>query len=210
MATIGRLVKASAIEEIGEQLSQRPNFFVATVNRLSAPDTDALRQKLFASKCRLVMVKRRLGLRVIEPLKISGLAELLEGSVGFVLAGEDILQPAKQLVEFRKGHEEQLILRGALIDGRLWDTRTIEELAKLPPKPILLAQVVATIESPITDLIMTIEQLIGDLAWVMEQAATKAGTPPAGGVAAGSPDAVGDGAAKKPPEAPPTEEGTPS
>jgi large subunit ribosomal protein L10 len=222
MANIGRLVKESAIEEIGERLSERPNFFVATVNRLSSPDTDALRQKLFASKCRLVMVKRRLGLRVIEPLKIAGLADLLEGSVGFVLTGEDALQTAKQLVEFRKGREEQLVLRGALIDGQLWDTRTIEELAKLPPKPVLLAQVVATIESPITDVIMTLEQLIGDLAWLVEQAATKKpaeapapaapaaetqpptepGPPPVGGAGEGSPDAGGGGT--------PTEEGKPS
>ena len=108
MAKVGRLVKESTVQEIGAQLSARPNFFVAAVNRLAASDADALRQKLHASQARLVVVKRRLGRRALEPLNIAGLAELLEGSVGLVLSAGDTLQTAKLIVEFRKAHEERL------------------------------------------------------------------------------------------------------
>ena len=211
MARVGRMVKESMVQEVASCFAERPNFFVTTFTRLSASEADSLRQQLHVSQGHLVVIKRRLGLLATQALKIQGLAELLEGSVGFVLAGGDILHTAKLLVEFRKTHENQLVLRGAVIDGRLLDLARVEELAHLPPKPVLLAQVVATIESPITDLIWTIEQLIGDLAWLVEQAAatkpaTEAGTPPAGGVAEGSPDAAGGGKASTPKP----EEGTPA
>ena len=194
MAQVGRMVKEASIQEFSVRLSERPNFFVTAVNRLPAAETDNLRQKLHASHSRLVVIKRSLGLRALEQLKIPGLENLLDGSVGFVLSGEDILQTAKLIVEFHKKHEEQLTVRGAVIDGQLLDTSRVEELAQLPPKPMLLAQVVATIESPIIDVIFTLERLIGDLSWVVEQVAA----------GRGSPNAESGGTT---PEPPPTPEG---
>ncbi len=178
MARVGRLVKESSVKELSTELSDRPNFFVTTINRLPSVEADALRQKLYASQAKLVVIQRRLGQRVLEQLKLDGLTDLLQGSVGLVLPGEDVLSTAKLIVDFIKTHTEQLAVRGAVIDGQLLDQHHVEQLASLPPKPMLLAQVVATIESPIAQVIMTIEQLIGDLSWVMEQAALHRPAPP--------------------------------
>ena len=172
MAQVGRMVKELSVAEMSAQLSDRPNFFVTMVQRLPATEADALRHKLATSQARLVLIKRRLGQRAVEPLQLSGLADLLQGSVGFVLAGGDVLHTARVLVEFRKSHEDQLSLRGAIIDGQLLDAARVDELAQLAPRPVLLAQVVATIESPLADVLFTIERLMGDLAWIAEQAAT--------------------------------------
>ena len=206
---VGQMVKEASVTEVATRLSERPNFFVASITRLPASDADLFRRKLSASQSRLVMVKRRLGHRVVQPLNLNGLAELLEGSVGLILAGDDVLQAAKTLVEFRKAHAEQLTVRGAVIDGQLLDKSRIEELASLPPKPMLLSQVVATLEAPITDLIFTIEQLIGDLAWVTEQAAAKQ---PAVAESAQTPAPSHETGTPSHTEPPPTkqEEGTPS
>ena len=173
MAGVGRLVKESIVEELSAHLAERPNVFVTSMTRLPASEADALRQKLHQSQARLVMINRRLGRRAVEPLKIPGLTDLLEGSVGLVLVGENFLPAAKQIHEFWKTHGEQLWIKGALVDGQLLDAKRVEELANLPPKPVLLAQVAATIESPIAAVIATIERLLGDVAWLLERAAEK-------------------------------------
>ena len=173
MARVGRLVKESVLKELETQLSHRPSFFITAIGRLSAPEADALRQKLFSAQADLVIVQRKLGLRAVAPLKIEGLDALFDGSIGLVLPSADALPIAKTIIEFTKTHEEQLVVRGAVIEGQLLDRRRVEQLAGLPPKPVLLAQVVATLESPITDAIFTIERLIGDLAWLAEQIAAK-------------------------------------
>ena len=174
MANVGRMVKESIVKELSTHLSGRPSFFVTAMNRLPAVEADALRQKLFASKAKLIVVQRKLGQRVVQPLNITGLAELFEGSVGLVLPSEDVLPTAKAIVDFIKTHEDQLAVRGGVMDGQLLDKARVEQLASLPPKPVLLAQVVATIEAPITDVILTLERLIGDIAWLAEQAAARA------------------------------------
>ena len=173
MANVGRFVKETIVEDVNVQLGEHPNFFVASLTRLPANETSGLRQKLFASKARLVMVKRRLGKRVVEQLKIAGLGDLLEGSVGLILAGEDALLAAKIVVDFHKDHAEQLLIKGGVVDGQLLDPKRVKELAALPSKPVLLAQVLGTIEAPLADVIFTIERLIGDIAWISEQAAAQ-------------------------------------
>ena len=92
---IGRLVKESMVEELNAQLAERPNFFVTSITRLPASETDLLRRQLHVSQARLVMIKRRLGARALARLQIAGLQDLLEGSVGLVLPGEDVLPTAK-------------------------------------------------------------------------------------------------------------------
>lgn len=170
MPTVGRMVKESIVEDVSSHLSEESNVFVTTVNRLKAAEADAFRQKLSATQAHLIVVKRRLGQRTVSKLKVTGLPELLEGSVGLIFAKGDVLPTAKLIMEFRKTHEEQLVVRGAFVDGQLLDTARVEALAKLPPKPVLLAEVLGMIEAPIAQLIMTIEQLIGDVAWIVEQA----------------------------------------
>lgn len=171
MARIGRMVKESIVKGVAAELKKKSNVFIASVDRLPASEANIFRQKLVGSQARLIMIKRRLGKYALADLKISGIDELLKGSVGFIVpTGEDVLSTAKVLVEFGKAHEEQMSIRGGLVDGQLLDTKAIKELAALPSKPVLLAQVLGTIEAPLADVIFTIERLIGDLAWIAEEA----------------------------------------
>ena len=173
MARVGRLVKETIVTHVAAQLKARPNFFITTINRFQAADANIIRQKLHATNARLMMINRRLGRKALEPLNLEGLQELLKGSVGLVLTGDDALPALKVLVEFRKTHEEQLTISAGVLDGQLYQEQQIAALAELPPRPVLLAQVVGMLEAPMADVIFTIERLIGDIAWLAEQAAEK-------------------------------------
>ncbi len=187
--TVGRMVKESIVKELSTVLSDRPNFFITSINRMPAAEADSFRLKLHGSQAQFVVVQRKLGQRLVQPFNVPGLPELLEGSVGLVLPSDDVLPTAKLLVDFFKTREGQLTIRGAFIDGQLLTKARVEELASLPPKPMLLAYVVLTIESPLADLIFTVERLIGDLAWTLEQASAKPPTPAAAPAAPAAPEA---------------------
>lgn len=173
MAKVGRLLKEHMVEELTRQLSERPQVFVARVGRLTALGADELRRKLHASRATFQMVKRRIGLRTFEQLQLNDTAAFLQGSVGLVLTADDPTPIAKELVEFIASHEGQLTLCGARIDGEVLDARRVEVLAKLPLRPVLLAEVVGAIEGPLAAVIGTLERLLGDLAWIIEQIATR-------------------------------------
>lgn len=169
MAKIGQIVKQGMIDELAKELQERPNVFVTQINKLTAADAGDLRKKLHASQARMIVVKRRLGLRTLEQLKLTQLGELLDGSIGLILSAEDPSPIAKDIYDFMKEHEGQLTLRGGLIEGELLDQKRVETIAKLPAKPQLLAEVAGTLEAPLQDVLSTIERLLGDLAYAIEQ-----------------------------------------
>jgi len=200
MASIGRMVKETIVSGVAAQLKKKSNVFIASVDRLPASEANIFRQKLHGSQAQLIMIKRRLGKHALADLKISGIEDLLKGSVGFILpSGDDVLPTAKALVEFGKAHQEQMSIQGDLIDGQLLDGKAIKALAELPSKPVLLAQVLGTIEAPMADVIFTIERLIGDLAWIAEEASKAKPGPGGPGLApASAPGAEAGSAAPSP------------
>lgn len=172
MAKIGRLVKDLAVQELAAALKERPNFFITGVAGLPVVEADTLRKRLRGAQATVMMVKRRLGLRGVSSMEhADGLKEFFTGSVAFVFPGEDIIPAAKLLVEFAKSSQDKLTVRGGLVEGQVLDKKRIEQLASLPSKPQLIAEVIGAIESPIVDLIFTVERVLGDVAWVLEEAA---------------------------------------
>lgn len=205
MTTLGRAVKESVVAEVTNRLRERSSFIVTNLSRLPAAETDTFRKQLRAADARLLVLSHRLGARSLAALKLTGVEALFEGSLGLVLPSDDVASTAKVVVDFSKGRDAQLVIRGALLDGEVVNRQRVEELAGLPPKPVLRAQVLAAIEGPIAQLIGLVEQLMGDVAWVVEQAAAKRPkAPEAAAPAPGPPEAPQAGAGDAPPAAPQT------
>lgn len=172
MARVGRVIKEVMVRGLVEALQAQPDFFMASVGLLPGSEVDALRKGLRKVGARVQMLKRRLSLRVVEGLGLNGAGhDLLAGSVAFVIPGDDVLQTAKVLVTFAKKSEGRCVVRGGRIDGQLLGPVRIQELGDLPSKPQLLAQLIGMIEFPLSGLVWTIEGILGELAWVVEQAA---------------------------------------
>lgn len=177
MAKVGRLVKELMVQELMTELKNRPNFFVATPGRLSAVEADTLRKRLRTVQAKVLVIKRTLGLRGMSALDLTEMTALFAGSVALVLPGQEIIPAAKLLVDFAKADREKLNIRGGWIDGQLLDQQALEELASLPPKPQLAAQLIGAIELPLTELVMVLESTLGELAWILEEVSKKRPAP---------------------------------
>ena len=178
MAKVGRLIKELAVKELTTTLKERSNFFVASIGPVTSVDTDAFRKRLRANRAHLVTVKRTLGLKSLAALKLDEAASLFSGSIALVLPGEDLIPAAKLLVEFAKSNDEKVTVRGGWVEGQLLDKKRLEELAGLPSKPQLLAELILTLESPMTNVVMTVESVLGELARVLEEVGKKAPAAP--------------------------------
>ena len=180
MAKVGRMVKEQMLQDMTATLQAHQDFFVTTVGPLQAGETDLLRKRLRAAKAEMRMVKRRLGTRVFSSLNFDGAAaELLNGSVALIVAHEDVVSVAKLIAETAKANPEKLIIRGGRISGQFLSQSRVQELASLPSKLQLIANLIATIESPISDLIFVLEQAPSDVVWTLEEASKKAPVAPA-------------------------------
>ncbi len=184
MSHIGRQTKEIMVQTLTQRLQTTPNLLITSFEKLTVANANELRRSLHHVSSHYVVAKGTLAQRALASLGWDGAAQLLHGSVGFILAGEDAAKASKVLLDFIKAHEGALVVRGAWMDGAVLSTAQVTELAKLPSRQELLAQLVMTIEGPLADLVNTLEGVLRETVFVLDEvakgraAATSAGAQP--------------------------------
>jgi len=129
-----------------------------------------LRTKLRESGSGYKVVKNTLFRRASVGLPANALVDLA-GPTAIVYT-DDPVNAAKTLQEFTKG-AKAIKLKAGVVDGQFVDDKTIESLAKIPPKEQLYAMVVGGLQSPIAGLVGTMNQMISQLVFTLQGVADK-------------------------------------
>ena len=119
------------------------------------------------------VVKTALARRSFAEIKsLSPLAECLKGPTGVAYGVDDPVLLARTLADWGK-KEQVLRLKGGVLSGRPLGADDVAALAKIPPRPILMAQVVGTIAAPIRSLLAVAQGPIRKLLGLAEALAKK-------------------------------------
>ena len=89
----------------------------------------------------------------------NGLDEQLNGPTSLAVSAEDPVAPAKVLKEYADKIESFQILAGYL-DGVVVDKATVEKLADIPSKEVLIAKLLGSIKSPLYGFAYAIQAII--------------------------------------------------
>jgi len=84
---------------------------------------------------------------------------VLEGTTAIALSNEDYTAAARILCKFAESHENFKVKSGFL-DGKVVDVATIESLAKLPTKEVLLATVCSAFQAPIAAFARAVQAIV--------------------------------------------------
>ncbi len=87
----------------------------------------------------------------------------LVGQLIYAISDTDEVAPAKILAEFAKTHPALELVGGFSGEGKSMDQAEITTLAKMPSKNELIAQVVAQLLSPITDIVSGTSNGLSDI-----------------------------------------------
>lgn len=161
-----RLEKKSIYDEISAQVNGSPFVIVAEYRGLKVEQFSDLRRQLRQTGARMQVVKNRLlrlitrdkGWREIEPL--------LKGQSAIV-TGSDVVQAAKTLKKFAGANGIPAIKVGVMGDLILTSAQ-IDALAELPPREVLLGQVVGTIAAPLSRLVGVLKQKASTIVYVLK------------------------------------------
>lgn len=145
--------KERVVAELTERLSATESLIVADYRGLTNTQLDGVRDTLRGHGASFTIVKNTLTRRAAQAAGADALLAFLEGptAIAFVQADGDPVAVAKVLADTAK-ETKILTLRGGLLEGRVIDGASVEELAKLPPLDVLKAQVVGVIIAPLTQL----------------------------------------------------------
>jgi len=126
-----------------------------------------LRQNLKDSNATLFVVKNSIACRALASIGREALVKMIEGPCGMVFVKDEPVAISKVLCKFSKEHQ-QLKLEGGLLNDKLLEVKDIESMSKLPSKQGLRAQVVMTLNAPISGLIFSLNQVLAKLVYCLE------------------------------------------
>jgi large subunit ribosomal protein L10 len=162
--------KEAVVAEAVELLSATESLYVSDYRGLSVAELTELRGKVRESGARVRVLKNTLTRRAAAEAGRDEIAPLLSGPTAITFCGEDPVGPAKALVDFARTHP-QFAVRGGFLQGSLIDEDSIRALSALPPRDVLVAQVVGTLAAPMTGLVTVLQGTIGGLARALQQVA---------------------------------------
>jgi large subunit ribosomal protein L10 len=106
------------------------------------------------------VVKNTLARRAVQDTHFVKLSAYLKGPTSITFSYRDTVAPAKVLSAYVK-RQPKLAVRAGLFEGEVIPAEKISEIADLPPREVLLAQVLASMQGPVTSFVWTLHGVLG-------------------------------------------------
>jgi len=146
--------KHAVVKEVAEALGSSKMTVVAKYQGTTVKSIQQLRREARANGTKLRVVKNRLvtkALQSTDNLKDVDVSAL-KGQLLYAFNTEDEVAPAKALSDFAKTNPTIEFVGAITPEGKFVGADEVKALAALPGKNELIAQVVATLLSPVNDV----------------------------------------------------------
>jgi len=98
---------------------------------------------------------------------LEAIVDYLKGPTGLVFSYQDPVTPAKILYEIRQKTEKPKI-KAIWMEGRLLDESYLKKIATLPPREVILAQILSGLDAPLSNFVGTIQGMLRNFVGVIE------------------------------------------
>ncbi len=144
-----RTDKELFVGDFRERVQRAGVVYLTDFTGLNVKSMTTLRASLRESGAEYLVVKNRLMVLALEGLGLPEIRESLVGPTGVVLGYEGAVEPAKALSDFAKAHDQKPVFKLGVLDNKVLTPDQIDQLAKLPPKEQLLAELAGAFEAPL-------------------------------------------------------------
>ncbi|HXH62318.1 MAG TPA: 50S ribosomal protein L10 [Fimbriimonadaceae bacterium] len=150
--------KVKQVAQMKERYERASGVIFTEYRGLSVPAMQQLRRNLTEQGAEFSVVKNTLFKIAAgdDAEKIGD--ELMSGPTAVAFIYNDEAAIAKALFDFIKDHKS-FVVKGGFIDGTLYDGSRMEELSKLPPREVLLSQIVGLIAAPMSNIASVIQEI---------------------------------------------------
>lgn len=167
--------KTAAVAEITEKLSQTSTIYLTNCSGLTVAQANDLRALFRESGIEFRVLKNTLVRLAME--SVGGFDEILDklsGPTAVAFAGEPAA-PARVIKRFLEKNAtlELPKLKGAFIDGSVYEADALDVLASLKSKDELIGDIIGLLLSPITNVVGALQaqgnNLVGALKTIAER-----------------------------------------
>lgn len=172
--------KVAVVDEVREKLDAADGALLTEYRGLDVPALAGLRKELRAAGGEYKIYKNTL-VRIAARERDLDLDELLTGPTAIAFVGEkedgspgDAAAVAKALKEFAKANEN-LILKGGVLDGSILSADDIKALAELPSREVLLSQIAGLLQAPLAEFVGLLDAVPREFSYALQALIDKGG-----------------------------------
>ena len=151
--------KKQIVAGLADTLKNAVAGVVVDYRDITVAEDTALRKELREAGVQYSVVKNRLLGLATKEVGLEGMDEFLNGTTAIATSAEDHVAAARILSKFSDSHKTFAVKSGFL-DGKVIDLATIQSLAKLPSREILLATVCNAFNAPIASFARAVQAIV--------------------------------------------------
>src|SRR5918992_4268533 len=129
--------KGQLVSELREKIKGAKALYYTDFTGLNVKRMTELRRRLRRAGVQYVVIKNTLALRAVNESGLAG--SRLRGPTGLVIS-RDPVSGAKVLSDFAKENDQKPGIKGGLLDGKAIGVEQVKQLASLPSREQMLAQ----------------------------------------------------------------------
>ncbi|MFW6030407.1 MAG: 50S ribosomal protein L10 [Halanaerobiales bacterium] len=165
---MARPEKEAAVAELAENFTNAKSMVITDYLGLNVDEMTELRSQLREAGVEYKVVKNTLAKIAAEKAEVNDVDEYIVGPTAIAFGLEDVVSPAKVLVDFAKDHNNLEIKAGTL-NGGIISKEKVESLADIPSREQLLAKAFAGMKAPISGLVNVLQGNVRGLVQVLNQ-----------------------------------------
>ena len=152
-----RTEKQKIVSDLAEKLKGAQALYYTDFTGLNVKRMTELRRRLRKAGVEYVVIKNTLALRAVNE---SGLvADRLKGPTGLVITSDPVTA-AKLVTDFAKENDQKPTVKGGMFEGRALDVAQVKQLASMPSREQMLAELGAGVQAPMAAFVGALNGLL--------------------------------------------------
>jgi large subunit ribosomal protein L10 len=145
---LNRSEKEAVISDVTGLAAKAQTLVMAEYRGITVADMTKLRAAARSNGVSLSVLKNTLARRAVAGSGFEVVSAQMTGPLIYGFS-QDAVAAAKVVAEFAKTNPK-LVIRGGAYGGKALDATGVQQLANIPPKEVLLAQLLGLMQSPIS------------------------------------------------------------
>ena len=146
--------KIDRVQELKEQLERSTIAFSADYTRTTVNQMIELRRAMRAGGIEFTVVKNTLMYLAADQAGKPQVKDIVQGPSAVAFGYDDPAAAAKTMADYARANANTFSIRGAVMgDGAALGPDGVTRLATLPPKPVMLATLLAQMQAPMARLV---------------------------------------------------------
>ncbi|MFQ5769280.1 MAG: 50S ribosomal protein L10 [bacterium] len=159
--------KIAKVEEITRKINEAKSVFLTDFSGLNVQEINTLRRSFNEASVQFQVVKNTLARLSVKSAGRGELLDFLEGPTALAFGMDDPAAPARVIKEFSK-IKDAVKIKACLFDGELISADRTNDIANLPTKEVLLARLMSGINSPLSNLVFSLNGVFNKLVLVLD------------------------------------------